>query len=219
MIQNVLLISAICVYSSPKEPPPPPVEPAWNTVKSEVKHLSGSNFTQVTTEKDVTLVMFYAPWCGHCKKAKPEYQVNRQILHSVRELSNRICMSPTPDKNEPKDFLLAKNPIFLHNCLVWYMFSVFAVWISSGSQMPDMVCEASDQTVQMCRLLSLWWVHKACFCIECFTYFMLRIFQILSVYIVRLFSDYLIRCTQIFTHTEIEFWGQFHKGMYNFNAW
>ena len=74
-----ILIFILFFIFSPQEPPPPPApEPAWNSVKSEVKHLTGNNFTEVTGEKDVTLVMFYAPWCGHCKKAKPEYQVIHQ---------------------------------------------------------------------------------------------------------------------------------------------
>ncbi|KAL4228418.1 Protein disulfide-isomerase A5 [Mactra antiquata] len=59
----------------PKAPaPPPPPEPVWSTVKSNVNHLTGDNFTSFTSSKDAVLVMFYAPWCGHCKKAKPDYQ-------------------------------------------------------------------------------------------------------------------------------------------------
>ena len=81
------LLKVFYVYCSPKEPPPPKEEPAWNTVKSAVQHLTGDNFAQVTREKDVTMVMFYAPWCGHCKKSKPEYQVTVWILLKFRNRS------------------------------------------------------------------------------------------------------------------------------------
>lgn len=65
----------VCVSFSPKPPaPPPPAEPAWSTVPSAVKHLTEANFTATLAKKDGALVMFYAPWCGHCKKAKPEFQ-------------------------------------------------------------------------------------------------------------------------------------------------
>ncbi|XP_005094049.1 protein disulfide-isomerase A5 [Aplysia californica] len=58
----------------PKEPPPPPPpEPKWEEVESEVVHLTDDSFKGFLKKKKHCLIMFYAPWCGHCKKAKPEF--------------------------------------------------------------------------------------------------------------------------------------------------
>ncbi|KAL5251915.1 hypothetical protein ACHWQZ_G014898 [Mnemiopsis leidyi] len=67
----------------PKEPPPPaPEEAAWSEQESNVVHLSGADFDKAVKRKKHSLIMFYAPWCGHCKKAKPEFTAAADKLSS-----------------------------------------------------------------------------------------------------------------------------------------
>ncbi len=40
---------------------------------SQVNHLTDATFKSFLKKKKHALVMFYAPWCGHCKAAKPEF--------------------------------------------------------------------------------------------------------------------------------------------------
>ena len=57
------LVSFIATKKSPYE-------------KSEgVLVLTDKNYDLAVAEFDYLLVYFYAPWCGHCKRMKPDFQV------------------------------------------------------------------------------------------------------------------------------------------------
>ena len=41
------------------------------------------NFTKTAKGKDIMLVMFYAPWCKHCKQLEPEPESNTDETHVI----------------------------------------------------------------------------------------------------------------------------------------
>lgn len=64
-ILSFLLSSLINVYGS----------------ESDVFQLTDDDFESSISEFDTALVMFYAPWCGHCKRLKPDFEKAASILN------------------------------------------------------------------------------------------------------------------------------------------
>ena len=61
--------------------------------KSDVVELTPSNFDRLVINGDeVWIVEFYAPWCGHCKKAKPEYSAAARHFRDDHKVAVGFCL-------------------------------------------------------------------------------------------------------------------------------
>ncbi|XP_041987353.1 protein disulfide-isomerase A5 [Aricia agestis] len=69
--QEEQIVNFIKTPSEP--PPPPPPEKPWAEEESPVRHLDSATFKPTLRKIKHAIVMFYAPWCGHCKSTKPEF--------------------------------------------------------------------------------------------------------------------------------------------------
>ncbi|XP_012331618.1 protein disulfide-isomerase A5 isoform X1 [Aotus nancymaae] len=82
---------------NPEAPPPP--EPTWEEQQTGVLHLVGDNFRETLKKKKHTLVMFYAPWCPHCKKVIPHFTAAADVFKDDRKIAC-AAVDCVKDKNQ-----------------------------------------------------------------------------------------------------------------------
>ena len=77
-------------------------------IENDILILTDKTFNIALNEYDKLMVLFYAPWCGHCKKFHPEYEKAAKTLkkeniilakvdgESNKELSTRFSLESYP---------------------------------------------------------------------------------------------------------------------------
>ena len=53
-------------------------------LEKDVMILTDSTFDKAVEKYEYLLVLFYAPWCGHCKKFHPEYEKAATVLRKEK---------------------------------------------------------------------------------------------------------------------------------------
>lgn len=75
---------------------------------TKVVQLTDKNFDQeVVQSKDVWMVLFYAPWCGHCKRFHPEYEKAAKGLEGIFKIG---AVNSVNEKNLAKKYKISGYP-------------------------------------------------------------------------------------------------------------
>lgn len=61
------------------------------SINSKVLQLTTQDFNSTLTLYENVLVMFYAPWCGHCQDMKEDFEKASKLLNDNATFANIDC--------------------------------------------------------------------------------------------------------------------------------
>ena len=94
----------------PEELVPPTKEEIWSEVESDVVHLTTNSFDNFIETHPSVLVMFYAPWCGHCKAMKPAFMDAARMLKEQEMDGTLAAVDATNETELGKRFEVTGYP-------------------------------------------------------------------------------------------------------------
>ncbi|KNC46044.1 protein disulfide isomerase, variant [Thecamonas trahens ATCC 50062] len=103
--------------ADPQAPPPPPPPPArapfTEDGDGDVAMLSPETFDDHLDGFDGTLVMFFAPWCGHCKAMKEPYKAAAATV-KAEGLGSLAAVDCTVDNSLCNEFNIKGYPTLIY---------------------------------------------------------------------------------------------------------
>jgi len=66
-----------------------------------------SNAEPNLNSSDPTIVFFFAPWCGHCKNAKPEFE---KLMNMLKDKTKAIMVNCDENQEVARDFNIEGYP-------------------------------------------------------------------------------------------------------------
>lgn len=105
----------ISFTKDPTAPPPKKETPKESFfVDSEVVVLNDDNFEDFISNNPSVAVMFFAPWCGHCKTVKPEYEKAAEKIKKEGIKGVLAAVDATVSSNTAKKYDVNAFPTFLY---------------------------------------------------------------------------------------------------------